>query len=407
MHKRMNNLLAAADVCVKCGLCLPYCPTYLQTQNENESPRGRIALIQAYASSSLPASDKLLEHIDNCLLCRACESMCPAMIPYGRLLDDFRSLHYEKKTSSLATVLLKNIAHHKTTRQLTQSVFRFYQHSTLQKTARFLHIPKLLGLAAIDRLLPDTQYSEEHRLQTWYSATTTSTAKGTVGLFTACMSELLDRETLDAAIKVLTVAGFNVYVPKAQACCGALAAHEGDSETARHLAQNNVQAFEQQDLQAIVTIASGCGAHLQEYTQTAFGEKIVDISAFLTAHADLSPQLNPLSRSVYVHTPCSLKNVMRTENKVLTLLQQIPELSLIFLPEQVSCCGSAGSYVLEHPVMAAALLNNLLERVLTIPADYLVSSNIGCALHISAGLRERGVSMEVLHPVVLLARQLK
>lgn len=400
----MNDLLTAANACVKCGLCLPHCPTYLQTQNENESPRGRIALIQAYANSALPVSDKLLAHIDNCLLCRACERVCPARVSYGRLIDGFRSLNYEKKSSSFAGVLLRNIAHHKTTQQLTRGVFKFYQHSRLQKTARYLQLPTLLGLATIDRLLPTVKAAAEQQLQILYFAT--ASVKGNVGLFTGCMGELLDRETVYAAIKVLTAAGFNVYVPKTQVCCGALAAHEGDSDTASLMACNNTKAFEIEDLLAIVTIATGCGGHLQEYSQTAFSQKIIDISAFLTANVDLSKHLKPLAKRVYVHTPCSLKNVMRTENQVLKLLQQIPDINLMPLPESVPCCGSAGSYLLEHPAMATALLNNVLQE-LTAPADYLVSSNIGCVLHIGAGLRERGLTMEVIHPVVLLARQLQ
>ena len=102
----MNNLLADADLCVKCGLCLPHCPTYNKTQNENESPRGRIALIQAWAGGHLGTSKKLVEHIDNCLLCRSCEQACPAVVPYGRLINDFREQIKSERDSTLAVWLL-------------------------------------------------------------------------------------------------------------------------------------------------------------------------------------------------------------------------------------------------------------------------------------------------------------
>lgn len=399
----MNNLLSDTDICVKCGLCLPYCPTYTKTQNENESPRGRIALMEAWAGGKLSATKKLLGHIDNCLLCRACEKICPAAVPYGQIVDNFRALNYEKKHDSLSVSLLKTVSQHKNFNQLAQSGLKFYQLSKLQKTARRLKLPGLLGLDKIERLLPIV--SQSSLLAENYRAT--ATAKGTVGLFIGCMGSLLDSETVSAAIKVLTAAGFNVTIPKNQGCCGALAAHGGDSQSAKYLAKNVCDAFANYDLNAIVSIASGCGGYLQEYKQKEFATKIIDISWFLSQSADLLEQLNPLPASVCLHTPCSLKNVMREEKGALRLLQQIPDIKITTLPEQTQCCGSAGSYLLEHSEMAGTLLDDLLTVVLKTNANYLVSSNIGCQLHCLAGLRERGVSMDVLHPVVLVARQLK
>jgi len=400
----MNNLLADADLCVKCGLCLPHCPTYNKTQNENESPRGRIALIQAWAGKHLETSKKLVEHIDNCLLCRSCERVCPAVVPYGRLINDFREQIKGERDATLAVSLLKRVSHNKTAGRLAQSGLKFYQTTALQKTARFLRLPKLLGLDKIDRLLPD--HHESTPLASHYPATTG--VRGNVGLFIGCMGSLLDHETVSSAIKVLTAAGFNVSIPEQQTCCGALDLHDGDNETSGRLAAINCSAFADKSLDAIVTIASGCGSRMQEYQQAEFAQKVVDISQFLIkSDCDLSGQLTPLSASVCLHTPCSLKNVMREEQGALKLLRQIPDIKITPLPAAIQCCGSAGSYMLDHPLMAQALLNDLLNAALEDQPEYLVSSNIGCALHISAGLRERGVVLEVLHPIALIARQLK
>jgi glycolate oxidase iron-sulfur subunit len=404
----MNDLLADADICVKCGLCLPHCPTYTKTQNENESPRGRIALIQAWAGHHLDASEKLIEHIDNCLLCRSCEKVCPAVVPYGRLIDNFRGQLYADNHSSLALSLLKKVSHNKTINRLAQSGLRLYRTTRLQKTARLLRLPELLRLDICDRLLPDVDQAGLSRqpLKQYYPASVE--AKGAVGLFTGCMGSLLDHETVNAAIKVLTTVGFNVSLPEQQTCCGALDLHDGDIETAGQLAKINCLAFADQDLDAIVTIASGCGSQLQEYNQSEFADKVVDISQFLSqSNCNLSEQLMPLAASVCLHTPCSLKNIMREEKGALKLLQQLPGINITALPETLQCCGSAGSYMLKHPKMAQVLLGDLLEAALETQPDYLVSSNIGCALHIAAGLRERGIKMEVIHPIVLIARQLK
>jgi glycolate oxidase iron-sulfur subunit len=399
----MNELLKDADICVKCGLCLPSCPTYNKTQDENESPRGRIALIQAWAGGHLEDSKAVRAHIDNCLLCRECERVCPAVVPYSRLIDNFRSEFYEENQPSLAFSILKKVAQDKTAQQLTQSSLKLYQGTGLQKIARALQLPKLFHLDKMERLL--THYAKPEPLADYYL--TTIDCKGTVGLFVGCMGSLLDHETVHAAIQVLIAAGFNVSIPTAQTCCGALALHSGDTVTAERLANINTQAFATQDLTAIVTIASGCGSQLQDYSNTEFADKIMDISQFLMqSGVDLSAQLKPLAATVCLHTPCSLKNAMRAEKGAEQLLQQIPELTISKLPKTIVCCGSAGSYMLEHSEMAETLLADVLNAAMTTPAQYLLSSNIGCALHIAAGLQERGIKMEVLHPVVLIARQL-
>jgi len=402
-HNNMNKLLTDADLCVKCGLCLPHCPTYTKTQNENESPRGRIALIQAWAGGHLAASKKLLDHVDNCLLCRACERVCPAVVPYGRLANNFREQMAADRGSTLAVSLLKTVSHSKAAGRLAQSGLKFYQTTRLQKAARLLRLPSLLRLAKVERLLPD--YRERQALAAYYPAT--AKIKGSVGLFTGCLGTLLDYETVTSAIKVLTAAGFNVAIPAQQGCCGALALHAGDTETARQLAAGNCSAFAYNKLDAIVSIASGCGSQLQEYQQAEFAGKVIDISQFLIkSGCDFSARLSTLAASVCLHTPCSLKNVMREEHGALKLLQQIPCIKLTPLPVSVQCCGSAGSYMLDHPQMAEALLGDLLALALERQPEYLLSSNIGCALHIAAGLRERGITLEVLHPIVLIARQL-
>jgi len=320
------------------------------------------------------------------------------------LINDFREQIKGERDTTLSVSLLKRVSHNKTAGRLAQSGLKFYQTTALQKTARFLRLPELLRLDKIDRLLPD--YHDSTPLAPHYP--TTAEVRGHVGLFIGCMGSLLDHETVNAAIKVLTAAGFNVSIPEQQTCCGALDLHDGDNETSGQLAATNCSAFADKNLDAIVTIASGCGSQMQEYQQAEFAGKVVDISQFLIkSGCDLSDQLQPLAASVCLHTPCSLKNVMREEQGAVKLLQQIPEIKMTPLPASIQCCGSAGSYMLDHPQMAQALLSDLLGVALKDQPEYLVSSNIGCALHISAGLRERGIALEVLHPITLIARQLK
>ncbi len=394
MTNTKKELLAIADSCVKCGICAPHCPTYTQTQNENESPRGRIALIQAWAGGNLNVTNNLLNHIDSCLLCRACEKACPAVVPYAKLIDDFRAEMHGEQSIPMSVRWVKILAENKRIQGWAKSGLTFYQKNNLQKTARFLHLPTLFGLGKLERLVPN--YQESQPLKNYYPAL--NEVKGDVGLFIGCMGELLDFKTINAAINVLTHIGFNVHLPETQVCCGALALHEGDANTAENLAKQNKTAFANENLQAIITIASGCGSTLKDYAPN-----VVDISHFIS---QFEFNLKPLAANICVHSPCTLKNVLKTDKSVLKLLKQIPEANISSLPETTQCCGAAGSYSLRHDKMAQTLLNELLETALEKPTDYLVSSNIGCALHIAAGLRERGEDATVVHPIVLLAKQL-
>jgi len=397
----MHELLRDADLCVKCGLCLPHCPTYQQSGNENESPRGRIALIQGYAGGHLDATPTLLAHIDHCLLCRACEKACPAEVPYGRLIDRFRARTRSLRPFSPAVALLNKIAVHPTLNRWAPAGLRFYQSHALNR----LGLPRLLNLGAINRLLPAAENIPAEPLKSHYTAP--GNAKGEVGLFTGCLGPLLEPAVLLAAIKCLTAAGFAVHIPAEQTCCGALAQHDGDADLADRLAKINGRAFAMPNLIATVTVASGCGAQLKDCQNDDMARKVVDVSRFLAENADFSDRLAPLAATVCLHTPCSLKNVMREDQGALALLRQIPELKVIELPKTTHCCGAAGSYVLRHPAIANALVDDLLNAALATQADMLVTSNIGCALHIAAELRERGKAMQVLHPVTLLAGQLR
>ena len=236
-----DDLLAAADRCVKCGLCLPYCPTYNKTGNENESPRGRIALVQAWASHSLPASPRLLTHIDNCLLCRACERVCPASVPYGRLIDQFRFQASPAVRTSIALKLLRAMVRSPALIRASQRALALYRRigAGLGKGKRLQPLQRQLPAAGRPRRKTNKLYR------------TTRAVKGDVGLFKGCLGELLDPETLHAAIAVLHHAGYNVHLPEGQTCCGALDLHSGELQQAR----TNIRTFGALQLTAITRVS--------------------------------------------------------------------------------------------------------------------------------------------------------
>jgi glycolate oxidase iron-sulfur subunit len=253
--------------------------------------------------------------------------------------------------------------------------------------------------------------------------------RGEVGLFLGCVARVADATTLDAALFVLNQLGYVVHVPTAQTCCGALHQHRGDVDAAAQLEHQNVQAFAGLDLSAIITTASGCGAQLSEYSSfsgwqratrattvgpQAGGEttrrsppKVLDISEFLAvAEGWEDTRLQPLPHKILVHEPCTLRNVLRASAYAYKLLERIPQAQVVPLAGNDQCCGAAGTYFLDQPEISAALLEDKVTALKAGQACYLATSNVGCALHIAAGLRQAGLGIEVIHPVTLVARQM-
>lgn len=388
------------DLCVKCGLCLPYCPTYTLSKNENKSPRGRLALIQAWSEGHLELSNTLSQHIDSCLTCRACENMCPAQVPYAHLINQFRAETAEITEQPLST------AEQFTVKLLTgqhsrgvNALLRFYQQSGLNE---------LFGKYKENDYLPDTIINNQ--LNDHYPHKT-AIKQGNVALFTGCVSKTVDAKTLIDAITVLQHCGFAVSLPKNQCCCGAIDKHAGQQQRADELALQNKQAFSTETFDAVITVASGCGSTLAEYSN-ALATNIIDINDFIAPFLS-ALSFKPLPASAWLHTPCTLKNVSYPHSscskgaQVPKALAAINGLKVYSFSENQLCCGAAGTYMLSQPETANTLLDQALAPLHQQPTDFLLTSNIGCAMHLRAGLKQAGLNTQVLHPISLLAQQLE
>ena len=401
-------LTAQTDICVKCGLCLPHCPTYLKTRDENESPRGRLSLIQGWARDELPATPRLTAHVDNCLLCRACESVCPAYVPYGQIVDRFRAATREQASAVPLARRLKKSAMELalTNSTLAPAAGRLMTGSLaggLKSLANLVGAGELTaGLPAPAQALPLPGLHAPEGL-----------SRGTLSLFLGCTADLADRETAGSALRLLNRLGYAVDIPAGQTCCGALRQHAGEAEAAAEQMRRNLEHFDAHH--PILSFASGCGVMLREYdrdepseSRRAFSRQVRDTSQFL-AEQDWPEDfvLEPLKQTVCLHSPCSLKNVLRADRHAASLLRRIPDLKLATLPASIRCCGAAGSYMIDHPDMAQALRDDALDAIAATQPAALLTSNPGCALHLRAGLRSRGVDVEVLHPITLLARQMR
>jgi glycolate oxidase iron-sulfur subunit len=393
------ELLETADRCVKCGLCLPHCPTYRIKEDEAESPRGRIALIQGLAQGALAGSPKLWGHLENCLECRACEAACPSLVAFGSLMDAARDLQnrssspwrrWRKKIRLRLLSSRKGVA-------TAAFLSRLYRGSGLELLIDRIGLPVGSRLWAYHRVA--TQLDRDRPSPGGKSSCSTYTQE--VALFLGCVAPKVQPGLSRAASDVLERVGYQVRIPAAQCCCGAMHRHNGFPSEADRLLEQNVSAFA--DTRVVVT-ASACAAELCSYPGMG---NTVEICRLL---ADLKwppgAVLKPLPARVAVHEPCSHRNLLRDADAIYALLRRIPKIELLPLEENAFCCGAAGTYLLDSPVLSSGLLESKIGFLKVLNVDYLVTSNTGCALHLAAGVREAGMSLEVLHPVELIARQL-
>lgn len=408
-----DYILSLADRCVKCGLCQPQCPTYSLDANENESPRGRIALVQAWLSGQLKVTSTLTQHIDHCLLCRRCERLCPSNVPFAQIIDESKAL-LNKQTAtkrfarpvlssiSLKLLLNKNVSHYMIL------ILRLLQKIRVIQLINITGISRLIGLQRLIDYLP--LLSPPLKSKDFYPAS--KTEKGRVALFTGCVSKQLDPGTVKASIRLLNQLGYGVYIPNQQVCCGALHLHEGNKKEASRLAQHNTLLFNTtKDIDCIISIVNGCSIQLREYPQldneTNFTTEVKDIIEFL---ADIewpsSSTFRALNKKVALQLPCSLQNSLRAEDKLLTLLRRIPDVSLSGDAIYTRCCGAAGSYFLRFPETSTKLRANALQSLQQTGPELIISSNIGCALQLKAGLKQQKHDIPVIHPVILLEQQL-
>jgi Fe-S oxidoreductase len=440
--------------CIHCGFCLPTCPTYAVLGVEMDSPRGRIYQMQAVADGKLDISDDFIEHMYCCVGCRACETACPSGVQFGKLIEAAReqiqletskdSLQIAPDTSELSrpeqAITSATTEHHNKvairllhtfffntllpSRTVLSTVFgglKIYQRSGVQKLVHNL------GLFSLANNLP-TPFKHQLTLPEELM----KGAKGPiitvplpevtpaigrqryrVGFISGCIMDQVFRDINEATIRVLTINGCEVITPLQQNCCGALHIHGGEAEEGRSLARHNIDTFERYDLDAIIINSAGCGSTLKEYSHLLrddpnyaerakiFSNKVKDISEFLDT-IDLNTRMAQQPQKVAYHDACHLLHGQKIKQAPRRLLQSIPGLTMVTLTEADWCCGSAGIYNLTNQEMGQELLSRKMHNIEATHADTIATGNPGCIMQIAMGVRQRGLSMRVVHPVQLL-----
>ena len=391
--------------CVHCGICLPQCPTYRVLGEEMDSPRGRIYLMRAAAEGRVGLNETFQRHIDLCLGCRACETACPSGVRFGSLLEATRAQLRRDGPPPKQRLLDRfvfSVFPEPARLGAALAGFRLYKRSGLRALVRASGVLRRFPrLAAMESLLDDVPAAQP--LPELVPAR--GQAVGRVGLLTGCVQRHLYPNVNRDTARLLALAGFDVVIPRAQGCCGALDLHAGRTEAHAARARALAAAFPA-DLDFIVTNAAGCGAAMKEYGQhvpdlESFAARVRDVSELL---ADAELPLGPLDLTVTYHDACHLAHGQRVRHEPRRLLARIPGVRLVELGDSDLCCGSAGVYNLLEPEMARDLLDRKLARIAETGARVVAAANPGCLLQIAAGCRERGLDVTLVHPVELLAR---
>lgn len=404
--------------CVRCGLCLPTCPTYLETMTETSGPRGRISLIKAVAEERLDLlSPGFVHQMSECLDCRACAAVCPSGVQYGELVEAARAeieTAVAPKRSPLARffrwfvlrVLFGNLAW----MRFAAAALRFYQRSGLQRLVRGSGVLRLLRLDEAERLSPRISDAffvpRGQRLEG-------RNASRTVLLHAGCVMHVAFAGVNEATVRVLRRNGCTVLLPSAQGCCGAIAVHAGELDFGRELAKRNIAAFEDSGADFYIINAAGCGSALKEYGHllkddpqwaqraAAFSERVRDVLEFLD-ETGLAPDMGAVNASVTYQDPCHLAHAQRITAAPRRLLGQIPGVTLREMNESSVCCGSAGIYNVTQPEMAKRLGRRKAENAVATQADVVATANPGCALQLVSCLGEKESPMRVKHVIELL-----
>jgi len=409
--------------CMHCGMCLPACPTYLETKEERHSPRGRISLMRAIADGELDVTKAFGEEMYYCLGCLACTSACPAGVNYAELFETARA-EVEKtgviaapKRDAIRWFALRLIFTRPRLLRFAGRLLWLWQVSGLQWFSRRTRLVKLLpkNLRRLEPQAPTVMAKFSHQLIKPVERPAIPARR--VAVLTGCVQDLVFPDINRATVDVLLTNGCEVHTPPVQPCCGSLHAHNGDIETARELARRQLDLFDPTAFDAIISNAGGCGSHLRHYDHlladdpayasraAEWSRKLKDVSEYLVEIGFRKPAgMAKEGTCVTYHESCHLCHGQKVSKQPRDILKAIPGVELRECAEATMCCGSAGIYNITQPETSAWLQERKLGHLRTTGAAVVATANPGCHLQIENGFRAAGDATAVTHPVVLLAR---
>lgn len=380
------------NACVQCGLCLPHCPTFRLTGRETASPRGRLHAMSAVHEGVVEIDATFQGIIDFCLGCRACEPVCPGLVPYGRTLEGTRAEIVAQRPSMAHRIrgfLLGSVLGSRRWLGLGTRALSAAQMTRATKVGPRRWRPLSSGMRQL-RGRPGTVVGHIGGEGT----------AGRVALLAGCIQDQWFQPVNHAAIELLELAGYRVEVPAGQTCCGALAAHDGKAPEAHQLATRNIEVLSGYDL--VVVTAAGCSAHLRDYGHWGEGgEGLANTAVDVTvAVADaiergLLPKMAPGAGRIGVQDPCHLRHAQKITAEPRRILEAAGY-ELVEIDPNGMCCGAAGLYTILQPEASQELGNQKAGQVRSTGVTKVASANPGCEMQLRSAL---GDGFEIAHPI--------
>lgn len=405
--------------CIRCGLCLSVCPTYREYLSETASPRGRVALTRKGLEGELEVTPNLLEQMYICFACMACNETCPVGIHPADLALEMRYVQEQIEPAGWKETLFGKVIPRPERMEWATLPLRVYERLGLRRVVHALGMRKWMpakvrDMEAMLPRLPQRPLRQvlpeiiEPKGESHYR----------VGFFLGCAQSLMFAEQSAATVRVLAHNHCTVITPKEVVCCGMPAKGYGRMDLVQEQAKHNLALFEQANVEFIITDCATCGSTLKDYVHlladdaqwgeraATFSKKVRDISEFLMSIPLKKPAGHVRARVTY-HDPCHLRRGQGVWRQPRALLQMIDELDFIDLPEADWCCGSAGSQLITHYETSLKVLSRKIDNVKATKAGYIASGCPGCQMQLNVGVRERGLDVQVVHPIELLDKAYK
>ena len=396
--------------CIKCGLCLAACPVYKHLLEETAAPRGKVQLLKALESEGLTSSRYLEEIASRCLLCHSCAAVCPSGMETGHLIaalraELVRSFGLEWKKGLAFRYLLSPGGHFGLALQAAQILRSLLPSQIKVAGSRLSDLPSIPLRSLHDRL-PERMRPTR--------------VKATVAFFPGCLIDNVYQEIGRAALSVLQAVGVEVIIPKDLACCGTPLVVSGEQEILAQNLKQNLRLLSAQKVDFILTACASCGRTLKkEYPYllrewgeddslaVEMGEKVQDISEFLSNQEELQGLLGPVPISLTYHDPCHLAKGQGVRVEPRRLLRSIPDLAFVEMAEADACCGGGGSFQFYFPETSEKIISAKVENIFKTKSEVVATGCPACRLRLESFLGTDHSGIRVRHTVELLASSIK
>ena len=402
--------------CGKCGLCLTVCPVYRVTREETAAPRAKVHLIRSYAESRLPATDRMQEKLQCCLMCGSCTAMCPGGVHHDtlfmRMRDEMGARRGQpKEVKALGVILPRENRLRMAARAARVGTSSLAQH--------------IIGRMRIGNIPLDnfpTPNRTPFRDQVATVIEPAGSPVGTVAYFTGCATNHIFEETGQAVVTVLQHMGYRILIPPEQGCCGLPLFFHGDTQRAKDTILANINALQADGCDAVLVDCATCGSALGHAYPSLMDEmglpaesardlsaKVWDVGEFILENfSRLEPHLarSRTKQTVTYHLPCHLKNHGRGRDRVETLIELLPHVDYQRTVDWDACCGGGGFFFNEYPDISKRMVDGKIDNALKSGARVWATGCPGCRVQLSGNLPRKGM-LDVCHPVEIIARGLK